>query len=50
VSGVQQEIGGLTLWRELFRFYIGHHFNNVDYLVITARKRGTNNVVASLHS
>jgi hypothetical protein len=31
-------------------FISGHDFNNINYLVIKARKRGTNNVVASLHS
>jgi hypothetical protein len=39
-----------ALWRELSLFYSSHDFNNVNYLVIKARKRGTNNVVASLHS
>jgi hypothetical protein len=31
-------------------FISRHDFNNINYLVIKARKRGTNNVVASLHS
>jgi hypothetical protein len=31
-------------------FISGHDFTNINYLVINALKRGTNNVVASLHS